>query len=313
MSRARNVRGDRHALTRALHPFALIVLFACGPFEQLGHLSPRIFGQERSAPSLAELDAKLAAARAELAAERGRLESLRAEWEREASELEAKLDDASREIVRAAIERESLRVEGEDLTRRLPAIGSARRSLVAAVRSALAALATTAEELGLQADETPGLHGFAAELRKIARNLGAPEPDPSSLASVARLAEIADEIHRRGTGVEVREARLLTARGVEEDVELLAVGALSFAYRTRPDGRIGFALSSPADARGFRFSEELSSDARRSIEEAIAALVNDPASREPVLAPIDATGTIAAPALAGDQGLLAMLIAGGPV
>lgn len=110
------------------------------------------------------------------------------------------------------------------------------------------------------------------------------------------------------------QTSLVTADGTQQDVDLVGMGHVAFAYRRVDNGAIGVSISSPRDASGYRWTESLTAGEAELWTEAIDRLsVGQPKSLSSPTTwlPIDPSGHFTAkPAR---PSLFARLVSGGPV
>ena len=225
-----------------------------------------------------------------------------AEAQRQAETLADALLDGELERAQLRQERRSLALRAAELTPRTQLQSANARALVEGAR-------TLCEHLSVHLAEVAAATAVESEVRELAAQLNAAEP--SSLAVVEQVVRAFDRVHRQDTSVQIRNERLWTATNVQEDCEVLAVGSLFFAYRTLRDARIGLALEAPADAHGYRFTEELTSDVRESLERAFEQLGQSSAAE--VSFPIDPSGSLRVEDPPGSTSLLQSLRDGGLV
>jgi biopolymer transport protein ExbB len=105
--------------------------------------------------------------------------------------------------------------------------------------------------------------------------------------------------------------KIRTADGLLEEVKLLSVGHVAFAYQTIDGKRIGLALSSPADASGYRWTEKLAKPVIRGVREAIQKVESGEHGFADV--PMDVTERLHVDAFHNSESLMERLASGGPV
>ncbi|MEM1452384.1 MAG: MotA/TolQ/ExbB proton channel family protein [Planctomycetota bacterium] len=178
-----------------------------------------------------------------------------------------------------------------------------------------AAGAAAAERFAVVLGDVPGHRDRVAALLSSAATLRAldgtrPPGDEESLA-LDGLAGHAREALLGARAVTAGEARIHTADGTLETVDLLAVGLSQFAYVSREGGRVGVALASPPDASGYRWSEAIDEDVADLVRDAIRATEAGQAGR--ALVPVDPTGSLRASTASPARSWRERLEAGGPV
>ena len=173
---------------------------------------------------------------------------------------------------------------------------------------------TIAEQISITASEIPGEETEAANADDIARKLLAergPDSHGPDLDDILAITGILDHLHQHATSMQVNRVSIRTADGLLEDVKLLSAGHIAFAYETSDDGRVGFALSSPADASGYRWTESLG----RPTANELRAFMNAIETRETdiVSVPVDVTQRLSIETVLNRRSLAEQLVAGGPV
>ena len=261
-----------------------------------------------------ELCLRLGCLEQELAAEREALDAARKLCERELAERSAARRELAQQLLDKRIELEQLKTRREALRAEADVLSAESTDLRDAVKALLKSARTAAECLDIRLSEIPAGERYAADVRRALEYL--PEdPDaiePEALLSNLRLlVEALDRAHRDATSVRVERVKTRTARGLLEDVKLLSVGHVAFAYERIEGGRVGLALSSPADASGYRWTEALSGSVARQVRRAIREVESGGSGL--VAVPMDVTGRLRVDALLPRETLGSWLRAGGPV
>lgn len=249
--------------------------------------------------------------------------------ERELGEVEAHIEEATRShATRVEERRQERRTYATQLVVAELQATTLHRSLAetheraASVRAelshsrrdvdALEAEARSAAERAIATlSEVPGRSAELAVLRESARTLDADADPAATLAAIATTVETLTMLSRDAAGVTVRSVPLHTAKGQRERAQLLSIGFAAFAYRTEAGDRVGVAVSSPTEARGYRWSEEIRPD----LAEALRRAIDDRARSEPgfLSVPLDPSGQIQADAMPKEETWFGRLSAGGPV
>jgi biopolymer transport protein ExbB len=238
--------------------FALLLLSSLSAFATAGPESSLDSSLRELEGELATLEAQLAQAKS--LAEQGRNEKLSRLEALAASCLEDELASAALDAELAELEAQHRQLESQ-------------RKSAESQRAQLAnAIARFGQSLSLRAREQPGREERADKLEALLASLAGPNPQFSGEAASA-LAAIYRECLLEAQSIQLGRARLHNAKGELEDLEVLQLGSLLFAYRGA-EGRIGLALASPREARGWRWSEDLPSEVKTSI----AALFDAPGS-----------------------------------
>ncbi len=269
--------------------------------------------------SIGALRAAVAESERAVEEERASLEALRARLAEEAAASRARRETLARELLDASVALEAQRGEAAAREGRAREAAARAGALVGQARGALAGAGTAAERLAIHLREVPGAdaareaaRALGARLRAALERLpaadapgydaGAPAEAPWAELGALLAGTLADAAR-----VGVRDARIWSARGAQEDVRLLSLGHLRFAYETA-DGRAALALASPADASGYRWSEALEGSARDAVRAAVAAAASGAAW---VDVPLDPTGALRADHARPD--LAAQVRSGGPL
>ncbi|MFQ5843874.1 MAG: MotA/TolQ/ExbB proton channel family protein, partial [Planctomycetota bacterium] len=222
-------------------------------------------------------------------------------------ELRARRRKLAEEVVALRIQGLGLRDDLGKLGAELETEDGAAAAAEQDVEGIVAAASALAEQLGFHLDEVPAAGGSASRLDESVALLSEPSRRAAALAAIL---EVVDRMHAEACSVTVRTTRLRTAPGKLEDVELLCVGHAAFAYRTRAGGRMGMTLSSPADASGYRWSEEVSPQPAAALAAAMDAVR---AGRREVAIPLDATGRLRVDRAVEGWSLHRLFAAGGPL
>jgi len=261
-----------------------------------------VFSDELSADELRE---RLALLDSELTAERAALDSMRQAHKTELEEARTDRRARASELLKLENSRQERVDEERGLLDRLAKLDSHGTDAADRVRDVGARLRALAERLDLQLSEVPGTDALRAVLPDIEARLNDPDRMATAFESLLRLA---DATHARASEIGVSSAEIRTATGELEGVELLSAGHMSFAYRI--GDRLGLALSSPADASGFRWSEKLDAESGAALRAAFDAVSRGSGKIE---LPVDVSGTLRVETQEAQRGLWGLLAAGGPV
>ena len=116
-----------------------------------------------------------------------------------------------------------------------------------------------AEHLEIHLKEIPASQESSKLARSIAQKL---TKENSPQLNLQRLFHLTNHTHKNMTSISLKEVKIRTATGLLEEVSLLSIGHVGFSYMTKKERRIGFALSSPVDASGYRWSEDIPASAK---------------------------------------------------
>ncbi|MCH9021753.1 MAG: MotA/TolQ/ExbB proton channel family protein [Planctomycetes bacterium] len=204
--------------------------------------------------------------------------------EREKLRLQDKIDKAQQEFV--------------DLTNASNRLTSVSQHLADTFQS-------TAEQLSIYLSEIPTAQEYRVVVEKFLD-----QPDQTVWA-FDPLWTVIDRLHQQAGAITVEETSIHTAGGQLEPVKLVSIGHIAFAYQTQKNGRIGFALGSPNDAEGFRWSEELKPHHKNALSKEINRSRNS-GNRISTL-PLDISRQLTVEGLFASNTVLARIRAGGPV
>lgn len=265
--------------------------------------------------TLARLDAELVARQAETGP---RLTQLRAEI---ALEKDKQKQLATR-LLDADLRRHALLEAKDKLTTERDELSREHEAMSPTIAGALSAARSGGEQLQIHLSELPGEDANVDEVARLVATLAAPKAaddqhsPPAPEAAVASLMRLTDRVLAGANMVTLAEVEIWTAREQREKVELLRIGHIAFAYHTLADGRLGIALSSPADATGFRWTEKLNAALQADLAAAFDATASAGSSSDALLtlaAPMDVTGRLQPETLAGQKTLIDHVREGGLV
>jgi biopolymer transport protein ExbB len=215
---------------------------------------------------------RIAEFREAIAADRQSLSRLKAENDKQIADLEGELSAAAKELVQTQL-----------------ALQGARRktaSLQASARTSAQSMEGT--ELALRLIESA-----ANRARSHADLLLSEVPasgDARKRLATTTQAEILDEfvaLHRDATSTRILQAQVYRPDGTPAEAELLAVSNAHFAYQL-PDKTAAVSLSSPSDASGYRWAEDLDAEDQAAVTAAVSAVKAGQAA----VVPMDVTGTL---------------------
>lgn len=168
-----------------------------------------------------------------------------------------------------------------------------------------AAAAGLAEAFAVHQAEVPG------EIHSLPAPAGEPQAETLSAAGLAALFGQVEQTLQAAGRIRVQAVVLRTASGLPEKVLLLSVGQVAAAYLVEQDpSRVGLALASPLDARGFRWTESIPEKHRGQLRGTIQSLNGGAAAADVVRVPMDVTGQMPAGREYRKTGLLQVLAKG---
>ncbi|MEX2186925.1 MAG: MotA/TolQ/ExbB proton channel family protein, partial [Pirellulales bacterium] len=197
------------------------------------------------------------------------------------------------------------------------------KNLAQQATSLAAALRSAAEQLRLHLTEVPGNDEAVDRLRTLAAKLLWPSDTDDMHATAQSLNEflaICNAAHDQTTRIRVTDADIFTATGKRERIHLLAIGHVRFAYVTVDGDRVGIALSSAAEASGYRWTEDVDAQTQQLVRDAIERCTSAQSNADGsayaavVAVPLDPTGRLTVEAAAtGESSLYDWCAAGGLV
>lgn len=261
--------------------------------------------------SAEELTKRLESLRQELKQEEAALEELDQRHQQELDNLQQQRRDLADKLLDAQIQRQQNTTELEGLEQQAEEVTAQSKEVVQQAQRIPRLFRQAAEQLLLHLREVPGSDATAEELRVAASKLKwSPEspPDEQTQAALQTVIRILNQTHDQSMQVRVSEADIFTVDGTEETVKLFSLGHVAFAYQTL-DGRLGITLSSPRNASGYRWSENLDSAEQELLRQAIATVESGEAGL--ITPPIDPTGRIQPETLHAEPSLWERLTGGG--
>jgi len=197
----------------------------------------------------------------------------------------------------------------KELQYELLAIENEERDLSANYESLIGNVRSIAEQLKIYIDEIPGTDNLAADLNNTSFAYRQNIDHSQYLQGILVLLGLVDQLHYEAQHVLVQSCEIRTAQGRLEKVLLLNVGHIAFAYQTDIDKRIGFAVSSPADASGYRWSEDLS----RQLQDQFHTVIQDLQTGDKSLLsiPVDISQQLHLANSSAQEGLIGLLRSGG--
>lgn len=258
-----------------------------------------------------QLQARLDAVRRELDAERTALAQARRRRADEAAAVAQRRQELADRLLATEIERErnaaklrAARDAAAEAKTEAKALSERAAALAGAIRAA-------ADQLRLHLGGTPGNDEQVEQLQALAGAFFATPADGNFAANDEALETfltIVEAAHRQATSVGVTSAEIFTASGQREMVELLAVGHVRFAYLAA-DGRVGVSIASPAEASGYRWTENVDATTQQQVRTAIEQCRSSTAGV--VSVPIDPAGRLSADDAAEKASVYQWFVAGG--
>jgi biopolymer transport protein ExbB len=260
--------------------------------------------------------------------ERQALDQSQKSWQDQREAAKAKRDELAGKLLQAERQSQEAGEKAAQLDQSLKQTQNQADRLTRTARKLRSEARKTAEQISVHLQQVPASNATSDQVKNILSRLNTTSDeqdvpktgDPNNGASqptvreaIGNLLTLIDQTHDQATRLHLRETKLWTATGQRETVDLLSVGHVAFAYRTKNDQRLGLALASPEQATGFRWSEALPKRHRRALDTAINQLQNPRAAsaEQAAFVPMDVTGRLTAEAVTPGEGWLASLGAGG--
>jgi biopolymer transport protein ExbB len=287
---------------RLLKPFELVTLMCV-----CLHIATPTQAQT---PSAEHLQKQLAQLDVQYEEELEQLETARESHRNGANNLKLQRKELATELFQLEIDTLNEKERHDSLAKDWEAKNARNASLRTLTSESLQHFKKVLELLSIYLAEIPA----ARDARKtVGKALSELQHQPAEFSDVqlSNLLETIDHLHEQATSISAEETSLYTANGALETVDLLTVGHVAFAYRTREDNRIGIALNSPADATGFRWSEQLNNKQKATL----AATLEKVESGETGLYHpcMDISQSITADQIGAASPLIAYLTSGGMV
>lgn len=277
----------------------LLVLFAL-PMAATAQPAPEVAAESQWAQRLAQLQS-------EIEAERSALSALRNEATATQRDLRNQRDQLAQQVVAAQLQGLELERQAAELQNELRAQEPERAKLLAAWASATRAASGLGEQLSVYLSEIPAADELENQVRAAIASI---QTDADAGQGLVQLLAALNQVDQTAQQLSVTPAKIRTVTGELEQVQLLSIGHLQFAYLTE-GGRVGLTLRSPADASGFRWTQTLSGATRDRLQEVIEQVA---AGEQGVAAvPMDVTGQMRVEALVDSEGFGGTVRAGGPV
>lgn len=269
---------------------------------------------EEAQLSIDELRARLEQLQTEIRKEQAGTVQIQESHSAEISQLKTERTKLGERALSAQIKHEQNNGELVSLRKLVDEAADESEQLTNEADGVAAALHSAAEQLRVHLKEIPGRADSIETLRQLAMELHWSADGSASEAVVGSLNKLAtelDAVHQEATSLSVRPVRIFTALGEEEDVKLLCMGHVRFAYQTSDGTRFGLALASPRDAGGYRWSEDLDTDVKSQLRESFSSIESGKGGL--VNVPLDPTGRVQPDMLSADPGLFDRIQAGGLV
>ena len=228
--------------------------------------------------------------------------------------LQEQRSNAAERLLGAQVEQEQNGDRLKGLRERAEEATELAAKFAAAARTIPETFRTGAEQLRIHLNEIPGSEAAIDRLRSVSTELKwskASRPTEADVEAIRGLLAEIESAHRDAMSVTLRPATIFTADGQREQVKLLSVGHVRFAYQTVEGGRIGLALASPREATGYRWSENLAPEDQQQMREAMASVEANATGLIGI--PFDPTGRIGPDMLGRQQGLIERFKSGGLV
>lgn len=263
--------------------------------------------QEAGVLSEQELKARLKDLEDEYKAENSALTRLEAVWTKELTERKKTRGQAASTLLNLQLKREGLVTQKAELEKQKRSLTEQSAKILKILDSVLDSAEAHGEQLTFFLQELPGtektMDAVEASLAAMRK-----EEKKDKRDQIETLLKIFDDAHSRACQVNIRKQRLFTANGVEEEVDLLSIGAVAFAYKSLDGQRTGIALGSPEEASGYRWVEQLTPELQAQFDALFSSVKNS----DPSLAiPIDVSRRLRINALLDKKDIVSQLEAGG--
>ncbi|MDF1661901.1 MAG: MotA/TolQ/ExbB proton channel family protein [Planctomycetota bacterium] len=288
-------RLSKRALSLCVSLSALILLGAWSTAQEADVLSEK------------DLKARLSGLEEEYKTEKSALNRLKTVWSKELEERRKTRGQAASTLLNLQLTREALIAQKAELEKQRRVQSEQSAKTLKILDSVLDSAEAHGEQLNFYLQELPGTEKTMDRVEKILAAMKN-EDKKDKRDQIEALLQIFDTAHSRACKIEVRKERLFTANGVEEEVELLSIGSVSFAYKSLDGSRMGLALGSPEEASGYRWVEQLTPELRSQFNAVFAKLKNP---QGPIAIPLDVSRRLRINALLDKKDIVSQLEAGG--
>ncbi len=264
--------------------------------------------REGAVLSEAELTKRLAGLKEELATEEKALTGSQEHWANELEGRQRESRKAATSLLELQLQSEALIQERERLEKALGSQAKQSLEILKTLDSVLAAGQIHGQQLNFYLQEIPGSQ---LRMKAVDDSLGELKDghNKDKGIQVAALLTLFNAVHSDACQVKVRKQRLFTANGQQEEVHLLSVGSISFAYQSLDKGRVGIALGSPEEASGYRWVEQLPPALRPAMDRVFTALSGNQVRAVGI--PLDISRRLRVNALLDKKDLMSHLESGG--
>lgn len=282
-------------------------LSLCFSFSALIFLGAWSAAQESDVLSEKELKARLGDLENEYKTEKSAVTRLKAVWTKELEERRKTRGQAASTLLNLQLKRESLVSQKAALEKQRRSQSEESAKTLKILDSVLDSAEAHGEQLNFYLQELPGTE---ETMDAVEKNLAAMKDTEKKdkRDEIEALLKIFDRSHARACQIEVRKEKLFTANGVEEEVELLSIGSVAFAYKSLDGTRMGLALGSPEEASGYRWVEQLTPELRSQFDAVFSGLKNPSG---PLAIPLDVSRRLRINALLDKKDVVSQLEAGG--
>jgi biopolymer transport protein ExbB len=265
--------------------------------------------QEGAMLSPKDLKKRLHALDAELGTEATALKRIQGVWVQELKERKAKRRKDASSLLTLQLRYEGLLFERKSLEAAKKGHQSEAQEVSAALDRVLDGGYVQGEQIKFYLQELPGSDRAMTIVNKALADMKG-KSSKDHRAELGILLGLFDSLHTNATEVKLTKTKIYTVEGEAEEVQLLSVGAVSFAYHSLDGARIGLALGSPAEASGYRWVEQLTPELRTQMQASFAGLATGKAGQV-VGIPLDVSRRLRVDALLDKKDLIEQLKTGG--
>ncbi|MAX26557.1 MAG: hypothetical protein CMJ19_18855 [Phycisphaeraceae bacterium] len=220
----------------------------------------------------------------QLAVEKAKVNQLREKRDQAQSQLTSDEKMLASELFDLQIQQINLVKQKQELVNALSLEQHHADELAAQRKQVQLTLTQQAQQLDIDLRELPGMSAMRDQIQNSLKNKG-----QWDAGQVKVLLELLVQTQQHASTIHLNQVSIPTADGTVEEVELLSIGHVAFAYSAPNRSAVGYALAAPEDASGFRWSEELSPAITTALQASFAQI---PMTSSLVEIPLDITQRI---------------------
>ncbi|MFG0250785.1 MAG: MotA/TolQ/ExbB proton channel family protein [Phycisphaeraceae bacterium JB051] len=231
-----------------------------------------------------DINAQLAVLDQQLAAEKARVAKLRDEQKQTQTQLATDQQALASELFDLQIKQINHAKQRQQLSNDISREQELVDEIAAQRKQIQLTLTQQAQQLDIDLRELPGKAQLRDKLQNVLKNKG-----EWTLDQAGALLGLLVQTQQQASKIQISSVTIPTADGSVQNVNLLNIGHVAFAYALPDRSAVGYALAAPEDASGFRWSEELSPAITTALQASFDQLSN---TSSPIDIPLDITQRI---------------------